>query len=107
VLSRDSSVGTAIGLRARRPAFDFRQGKEILLFSTVSRRVLGPTQPPIRRVPATLSPGLKRPGREADHSPPTSAEAKNSGAIPVLPHTSSRPGAKLINHRDNFTFNII
>jgi hypothetical protein len=25
-----------------------------------------------------FSPGIKRPGREADHSPPTSAEVKNT-----------------------------
>jgi hypothetical protein len=36
----------------------------------------------------TLSPGTKRPGREADHSPPSSAQVKNDGAIPPLPHTS-------------------
>jgi hypothetical protein len=31
-------------------------------------------------------PGGKWPGREADHSPPSSAEVKNRGAIPRLPH---------------------
>jgi hypothetical protein len=29
--------------------------------------------------------GVKRPGRETDHSPPSSAEVKNGGAIPPLP----------------------
>jgi hypothetical protein len=28
--------------------------------------------------------GIKRPGREADHSPPASAKVKNDGAIPSL-----------------------
>jgi hypothetical protein len=46
------------------------------LFSMSSRPALGPTQPPIQWVPWTLSPGVKRPGHEADHSPPTSAEVK-------------------------------
>jgi hypothetical protein len=46
------------------------------LFSMSSRLALGPTQPPIQWVPGALSPGVKRPGREADHSPPTSAEVK-------------------------------
>jgi hypothetical protein len=32
--------------------------------------------------------GVKRPGREADHSPSSSVEVKNGGAIPPLPHTS-------------------
>jgi hypothetical protein len=33
--------------------------------------------------------GVKWPGREADRSPPFSAEVKNGGDIPPLPHTSS------------------
>jgi hypothetical protein len=37
---------------------------------------LGPTQTPIQWVPGALSLGVKRPGREADHSPPSSAEVK-------------------------------
>jgi hypothetical protein len=39
----------------------------ILLFSTVSRPALGPTQPPIQWVPGVLSPGVRRPGRETNH----------------------------------------
>jgi hypothetical protein len=35
------------------------------------------------------SPGVYRPKREADVSPPTSAEVKNDEVIPPLPHTSS------------------
>jgi len=31
---------------------------------------------------------IKRPGREADHSPPYSAEVRMRGAIPPFPHTS-------------------
>jgi hypothetical protein len=46
------------------------------LFSTSSRPALGPTQPPIEWVLGALSPGVKRLGRGADHSPPTSAEVK-------------------------------
>jgi hypothetical protein len=37
---------------------------------------LGPTQPPIQWVPEVLTLGVKRPGREADHSPPSIAEVK-------------------------------
>jgi hypothetical protein len=54
--------------------------------TTSSRKVLGPTQPPIQRLPGILSLGLKRPGREADHSPPSSAEVKNAWS-----YTSTRP----------------
>jgi hypothetical protein len=44
-------------------------------FSTVVfGPALGPTPPPAQRVPESLSLGIKRPGREADHSPPSSAE---------------------------------
>jgi hypothetical protein len=45
-------------------------------FSISYRPALGPTQPPIQWVPGELSPGVKRQGREADHSPPASAEFK-------------------------------
>jgi hypothetical protein len=65
------------GLRAGRPAFDSRQCK-IFLFSTASRPTLRPTQPHIQWVTGALSQGVKRPGREADHFPPTSAEVKNA-----------------------------
>jgi hypothetical protein len=44
--------------------------------TTVSRTALGPTQPPIQLVQGALSVGVKRPGREAGHSPPSSAEVK-------------------------------
>jgi hypothetical protein len=44
-------------------------------FSISSRPALGSTQPPIKWVPG-LFPGVKWQGREADHSPPTSAEVK-------------------------------
>jgi hypothetical protein len=35
-----------------------------------------------------LSPGVKLPGREADHSPPSIAEVKNDGAISPLNYLS-------------------
>jgi hypothetical protein len=44
------------------------------------------TQPPIQWALGALSPRVKRLGREADHSPPTSAEVKNGGTITPLPH---------------------
>jgi hypothetical protein len=48
------------------------------LISTSSRPVLRPTEPPTQWVPGALSPGVKRPGREADRLPPTSAEVKKT-----------------------------
>jgi hypothetical protein len=46
------------------------------LFTTASRTALGLSQPPIQRVLGALSLGVKRPGHEADHSLPASAEVK-------------------------------
>jgi hypothetical protein len=43
----------------------------------VTRTALGPTKPPIQWITGSFSLGVKRPGREADHSPPSSAEVKN------------------------------
>jgi hypothetical protein len=56
--------------------FESRQGLGIFLLTTASTSALGPTQPPIQWLPAVLSLGIKRPGREADHSPPSNAEVK-------------------------------
>jgi hypothetical protein len=73
------------GLRAGRPRFYSRQRQYYSLFSIASTPVLGPTQPPIQWVPRTFAPGIKRPGHQADHTSPSSAEVKDSGAIPPLP----------------------
>jgi hypothetical protein len=54
---------------------------------------LGPTQPPIQWVLGALSLGVKRPGREADHSPPSSAEDKNAWSYISTANTSSWRGA--------------
>jgi hypothetical protein len=65
--------------------FEYRQGLGIL-FTTVSRPIMGPTQPPIQWKTGTLSLGEKRPGRETDHSPLPSAEVKNAWSyIPTPP----------------------
>jgi hypothetical protein len=55
---------------------------------------LGPTQPPIQWVWGALSLGVKRPGREADHSPPSSAEVKECVELYLhSPNTPSLRGA--------------
>jgi hypothetical protein len=53
-------------------------GSRISLFSTSCRPALGSTRHPTQWVPVNVSPGLKRPKRESDQSPPTSAEVKNT-----------------------------
>jgi hypothetical protein len=50
------------------------------LFSTASRLPPGPTQSPIQWIP-----GVKRPGREADHSQPVLMSRKRGSVYP-LPH---------------------
>jgi hypothetical protein len=54
------------------------RGWEYLSFTTAFRPTLELTQLPIQWVPGALSLEIKRPGREADHSPPSSAEVKNA-----------------------------
>jgi hypothetical protein len=65
--------------------FDSRLGLGIFLLTTASGTALRPTQPPIQWVPGTLSLGVKRPGLEADHSPPSSAEVKNAWSYTFTP----------------------
>jgi hypothetical protein len=65
--------------------YDSRRGKEISLFITVSRTALGPIQTPIQWVSGALSLGVKRPGREADHSRPPSAIVKNASSYTSTP----------------------
>jgi hypothetical protein len=69
--------------------FDSRRGLGIFLFNTASRTSLGPIEPPIQWVKRALSLGVKRPGREADHSPPSSAEVKE--LVELYLHSSNTP----------------
>jgi hypothetical protein len=58
-------------------------------FSTQSRPVLGPTQNLNQWVSGYLAPWVKRPGRETDHLPPTSAEDKKTWINTSTPRTPS------------------
>jgi hypothetical protein len=60
----------SVWLRAGWSGFDPWQGQRIFLLAPVSRPALGHTQLLIQWVPKG------RPGRDADHSPPCSAEVK-------------------------------
>jgi hypothetical protein len=68
------SSSTALGYGLDDRGFEFWHGWEF--FSSPPH--LGPTQPPIQWLPGATSLGLKRPGREADQSHPSSAEVKNA-----------------------------
>jgi len=72
-VSSDSSVGIATGY-----GLDDRMiGRlGIFLITIASTPALRPSQPPIQWVPGALSLRVKRLGREADHTPLSSAEVK-------------------------------
>jgi hypothetical protein len=81
--------------------FDSQWGLGIFLFTTASRMTLEPTQPPIQWVPGALSLGVKWPGHEADHSPPSSE------CMELYLHSSNVFMVWcLVKHRDNFTFTL-
>jgi hypothetical protein len=50
----------SVWLRTGRPWFDPRQRQRFFPLTSASRPALGPTQPPMQRVPGALSPGVKR-----------------------------------------------
>jgi hypothetical protein len=52
-----------------------------------------------------LSLGVKRPGREADHSRPSSAEVKNTWSYTSTPRYVFMTWC-LVKHGDNFTFTL-
>jgi hypothetical protein len=81
--SRDSSVGTvkATGWTTG-VSFPAWPRDSSLLHSVQTGSEA--TQPPIQWVSGALSSGIKQLGREADHSPPHSAD----GALPRFSHTS-------------------
>jgi hypothetical protein len=56
------------------------------LLSTASIPAVRSTQSSIQWVPGAISPGVKQPGNEADHSPPSISEVKSGGAVPPLLH---------------------
>jgi hypothetical protein len=94
VKSRNSPVGIATGYGLNDQGIKVRvPGGKNFYFSMLSRLALRPTQPPIQWLSRTLSLGVKRPGRGAAHSPPTSAEV-----MKMWSYTSTPP------YRHNFTF---
>jgi hypothetical protein len=79
-MSRDSAVNieTGYGLDSQGVGVRFWVGARLLPLSKSSRLVLWPIQPPIQWLLGALSMGVKQPGREADHPPPTCAEVRNT-----------------------------
>jgi hypothetical protein len=87
MLSRDTSVGIALGYgledRGSRVRFPAGVGN----FSLHHRVQNGSGTHPASYPMGTRGsfPGVKRPGREADHSPPCSAEVKNAWSYTSTP----------------------
>jgi hypothetical protein len=81
--SRDSVAGIATG-------YGLDEGGVRVWVPVVSRIHSSPQRPdrlwgPIQWVPGTLSPVVKRQGREADHSPPTISEVKKMWIYTSIP----------------------
>jgi hypothetical protein len=84
--------------------FESRQGLGIFFSTITSRPALGPTQPPIQWVPGALSLEVKRQGREADHSPPSSAEVNECVELYLQSNTPLWRGVQLKKEaQGNFT----
>jgi hypothetical protein len=76
IRSRDSVVGiaTGYGLDDRGVGVQFPVGVRIFISPRRPDRLWGPPNLPSNGLPGTLSLGVRRPGREADHSPSTRAD---------------------------------
>jgi hypothetical protein len=90
--------GIVAGLGLEEAGFESRHGQEITLFSKTSWSAVWSNQPPIQQNRNYFS-GIKRPGREAYHSPPSSTEAVNEWSC-----TSPPPVCLRGVDRDHFTF---
>jgi len=69
----------------------------------MSRKTLGPTQPPIKWLPGALFMVVKQLGHEADSYLYLCQGQRMSGAIPPLPQYVFMMWC-LVKYRDNFTF---
>jgi hypothetical protein len=105
-MSRDSSVGIALsyGLQGRVSSFRFLAGA--VNFSPHHGVQNGSgTHPASYAMGTTVSMGVQRPGRQTDHSPPYSAEVKESVELYIHSHNApSWRDARLKKHTDDFTF---
>ena len=61
------------------------KGKEFLFLSKLSGPALLPTWLPIQWILQNCFPGVKQPGNKVDHSPTSSAEARNEWRSVLTP----------------------
>jgi len=73
-MDRDSTVGIATRCGLNSLGIESWWGRDFL---HMSKKALGPTQPPAQWEPI-LFPAVKRLGRRDDHPPPSSADVKDS-----------------------------
>jgi hypothetical protein len=85
--SRDSTVGIVLGygLDDRSSRVRFPAGAGNFSLHHRVQNGFGSHSASYPVVPGALSLEVKRPGREADHSPPSSAEAKNAWSYTFTP----------------------
>jgi hypothetical protein len=105
MVSRDAevSMATSYGLDDRGSEFESRYGQESSLLHVVQTGSgVHPTFYPMDT--GGSFPGVKRPGREADHLPPTSAEVKKMLVYSSTPLYAFMTCIYLVRYRDNFTF---
>jgi len=86
-----------------RGSFISQQGQwwDFFLFITASRSDLGPNQPPIKWIPETYTPGVKRPEREDDHLH-IMPMLKNAWCYTCTPQYVFVMWC-FVNHKDKFT----
>jgi hypothetical protein len=85
--NHDSSVDIVLDDQGCR--VQFLAGAGNFSLTTASRMALGATQPLIQWVPGALSLEVKRPGREADHSRPSSAKVNER--VELYLHSTNTP----------------
>jgi hypothetical protein len=76
----------AYGLDDQGIAVQHLVGGKSIYYSMSSRPALGLTQPPIQWVLRALFAEVKRPGSEADHSPPVAPRLKKRAYTSILPY---------------------
>jgi hypothetical protein len=103
--SEHSSIGIAVGYRLDDRSSIPAGAKDFpLLHIVTTGSEVHPDS--CEKGAGALSPGVKRPRRETNHSPPSVSEVNNCGSMPPLLHTSSWHSVYLLKQRDNFTFYI-
>jgi hypothetical protein len=97
--SRNSAVDIATGYGLDDQWVRIRVPVGARIFTSPCRpyRLWGPPSLLSNGYRGTLCPGVKRPGREADHSPPTSAEVKKTWHYVVYIHSPTSLHAVVLN----------